>query len=96
LRWDFARLGLDLDQVGAGIPWRAASDLISEAARDTGSHLFADLTGARWPASFADLAVIQVANGLGGNIPWPHDHATTPEAPDPALTAWYETNNAFR
>jgi hypothetical protein len=86
---------LDVDQVGGAIPWRAASDLISEIARDTGSHLHADLSGAKWPASMADLAVIQVANGLGGNIPWPHPPGTA-ETADSELTDWYEKNNAFR
>jgi len=49
---------MPLSELGVGIPWGEAADLIAELMRETGSHLYADLAGLHLAASQADFAAI--------------------------------------
>lgn len=61
---DFAKLGLDVDEIGSSIRWVAGRDLVDELAKDWGSHLHADLSGWAFPASYGDLMSMITAQRL--------------------------------
>ena len=62
LRFDFRHfLHVPLSEVGQSIPYGEAADLIVGLLKETGSHVVAELSGLRRPMSWADLAMITLA-----------------------------------
>jgi hypothetical protein len=61
---DFAKLGIDLDQLIREERWAVGVDLAYELQRDTGSHLFADLSDYSFVASNESVAAAMSATSL--------------------------------
>lgn len=62
LRFDFRHvLHIGLGEVGESVSFGEAIDLIVELMRETGSHIVADLTGLHRPMSWADIAMVTLA-----------------------------------
>lgn len=62
LRWDFRRyLQIRLDDIGESVTYGEGLDLLVELLKETGSHVVAEITGLSRPASWADMAVITLA-----------------------------------
>lgn len=64
IRMDFAKLGIDLDQLVRDQRWAVGVDLVYELQRDTGSHLFADLSDYAFVASHEAVATAMNATSL--------------------------------
>lgn len=84
LTWDFRRyLQIPLSELGESISWGEAAHLLAELARETGSHLYADLVDFRFAASQADFASILLAETVMNTLR-PADSEPT-ELPAPFL-----------
>lgn len=56
-------LHISLDDIGGPVTFGEALDLVVELLKETGSHVVAELSGLNRPLSWADMAIIVLAEG---------------------------------